>query len=224
MNDNKTAHSSSEYDANIEKSIPYYSSIHDEVISFVSIYSLSLSKWLDTGCGTGTFVEKARKIFTQTSFYVCDPSIEMLTMAKNKFKGEVVSLGAIDTPSLDHSWDGQFDIITAIQCFHYLDKQGRADSIGRCFELLKKNGLFFTFENTRPLTAEGEEVFKAYWKEFQIRAGKSPDQAEAHIRRYDVEYFPITTLEHINLLKSTGFSIVELFWYSYMQSGYLCIK
>ena len=84
--------------------------------------------------------------------------------------------------------------------------------------------MFITFENTSPFTKKGENLYKEYWKEFQIMAGKESEKAESHIQRYNVEYFPINVLEHVELLRETGFSMVEIFWYSYMQSGYVCIK
>ena len=224
MSDNKTAHSANEYDLGIQKTIPFYNVIHSEIINIINVYNKKPDKWLDTGCGTGTFIENAQKTFSDTKFFLCDPSIEMLNIALTKCKHNVESIGSIDTISIDKRWNNQFDIVTAIQCLHYLDKKGRVDSLTRCFDILKNNGMFITFENTRPLTKDGESLYKDYWKKFQIKAGKDEEKAELHIQRYDVEYFPISIIDHIDLLKKTGFRVVELFWYSYMQSGYVCIK
>jgi tRNA (cmo5U34)-methyltransferase len=47
---------------------------------------------------------------------------------------------------------------------------------------------------------------------------------EMHLNRFDVEYFPIKIDEHISLLNSSGFRVVEIFWRSYMQAGFYCIK
>ena len=94
----------------------------------------------------------------------------------------------------------------------------------KCYELLKPGGLYITFENIRPLTAAGTEIGKTNWKNFQIAAGKTADEAENHIQRFGVEYFPITVEEHLALLRGCGFKVVELLWYSYMQAGFYCIK
>jgi len=224
MSDNTTAHSSNEYDLGILKTIPFYNVIHSEIINLVKVYNGKPDKWLDTGCGTGTFIVNAQKTFMDTKFFLCDPSIEMLNIALNKCINNTKSIGFLDTISIDKKWNNQFDIVTAIQCLHYLDKKGRADSLARCFDILKNDGMFVTFENTRPLTQKGERLYKDYWKQFQIQAGKEEKKAESHIQRFDVEYFPISVIDHIELLKKTGFRTVELFWYSYMQSGYVCIK
>lgn len=222
--DNRSAHSSSEYDSSIEKTIPYYSSIHEETLNIVRSINPSPGSWLDIGCGTGTLVKKARARFPAASLYICDPSPEMLALAVAKLGAAAYSLGAVDTLAIERRWDGSFDIVTAIQCLHYLDRQGRSDAVRRCFDLLKAGGIFISFENTRPLTKEGSAIFLDYWKRFQIEAGKTSDQAESHIKRFDQEYFPITVADHLALLKSTGFKVVELLWYSCMQSGYVCLK
>jgi tRNA (cmo5U34)-methyltransferase len=222
--DNRSAHASSEYDSSIEKTIPYYSYIHEETLNVVRSINPSPGSWLDTGCGTGTLVMKAKERFAATAFYVCDPSPGMLGIAVNKLGGAASSLGAVDTLAIDGRWDNSFDVVTAIQCLHYLDLQGRSDAIRRCFDLLRAGGIFISFENTRPLTKEGTAIFLDYWKRFQIEAGKTSGQAESHIKRFGLEYFPITVAEHLALLRSTGFKVVELLWYSYMQSGYLCLK
>jgi tRNA (cmo5U34)-methyltransferase len=46
----------------------------------------------------------------------------------------------------------------------------------------------------------------------------------SHSARYNTEYFPITIKEHLELLDKTGFAACELFWHSYMQSGFYAIK
>ena len=167
----------------------------------------------------------AAQRFPATSFSLCDPSREMLEIAAAKTAGlDARILGAYATADIPQAYDGSFDVVTAIQAHHYLDRRGRNSSSKRCFELLRSGGLYIVFENTAPLTDEGARILKDYWKAFQVESGKSEEEARAHLRRYGVEYFPITVPEQLAGLRSAGFSVVELFWYSYMQSGYFCVK
>jgi tRNA (cmo5U34)-methyltransferase len=225
MNDNKTAHKASEYDANIEKSIPFYRTFHSEVLRMVAVCKPSPRSWLDTGCGTGGLVLQAAARFPAAAFRLCDPSKEMLEIAAAKNSDDrVQAIGCFESSRIPAEYDGAFDVVTAIQAHHYQDRMGREASTRRCFELLEDGGLFFTFENTSPLTREGEGLFKEYWKRYQVEAGKDEETARKHVDRYGVEFFPISVPEHIESLQAAGFSTVELFWYSYMQSGYLCVK
>jgi len=57
---------------------------------------------------------------------------------------------------------------------------------------------------------------------FQMERGKSA--AASHIKRFGVEYFPVSIEEHLSLLRETGFKSVELLWFSYLQAGFYAIK
>ena len=39
-----------------------------------------------------------------------------------------------------------------------------------------------------------------------------------------MEYFPLNIAEHLGLLEKTGFATAEIFWHSYMQSGFYAVK
>jgi tRNA (cmo5U34)-methyltransferase len=228
MKDNTTAHAASDYDSNITKTIPYYEAFHAEILRFVQAIGMNPRTWLDTGCGTGVFVDKAREVFPDTDFVLVDPSMAMLEEAREKLQSGVGKnirlLEPTGTQDIPATSLGQFDVITAIQAHHYLDARQRKHATKKCFELLRSGGLYFTFENTRPATARGIEFGKEYWKKFQEEKGRNSKTVEEHISRFDVEYFPITLEGHLGLLRETGFQAVEAFWYSYMQSGYYCIK
>ncbi|OHD27366.1 MAG: hypothetical protein A2086_17375 [Spirochaetes bacterium GWD1_27_9] len=221
--DNTTPHKSSKYDVEILKTIPYYNIIHDEIIQFVRAYNPKPITWLDTGCGTGNLAVKINDKFELNELILADPSDEMLKIAQNKFKKTNVKFINSDTYSLNLNKD-YFEVITAIQSHHYLNKTDREKATIKCFELLKKNGLYITFENTRPISNEHIQITKEYWKQFQISQGKTIEQVENHLNRFDNEYFPITIEEHIKMYSNIGFSIVDFFWKSYMQVGFYCIK
>jgi tRNA (cmo5U34)-methyltransferase len=227
MNDNKTAHMAKEYDGKVRITIPNYEFFHSETINLVKTVRPEPEKWLDTGCGTGTFVLFAMKVFNNTSFVLADPSVEMLAIAKEKLsqpgsiRAEVmqpVSSEEIDLP------DKNFDVITAIQAHHYLDVKGRKGATRNCFRMLKSGGIYITFENIRPLSEKGIKIGLERWKQLQISQGKTDAEAENHTRRFGVEYFPITITEHMELLREVGFSTVELLWFSYMQAGFYAVK
>lgn len=222
--DNLSSHLSSEYDSQIANTIPYYNFFHQEILNLVESMNIKPDIWLDTGCGTGNLVEKAMQKFPDTVFILSDPSIEMLDKAKEK----LINCNKIKflepTPSQDIFLLNPADVITAIQSHHYLSEDERYKAVKSCYDNLNENGVYVAFENICPLTEKGTEIGKEYWKKFQILNGKTVKDAENHIKRFGVEYFPITVEEHLSLLRKVGFSVVEIFWYSYMQAGFYCIK
>jgi tRNA (cmo5U34)-methyltransferase len=227
MNDNTTPHLAVQYDAKIGATVPFYDIFHSETIDLVRAINPNPQAWLDTGCGTGTFVLSAMKVFDTTRFTLVDPSQEMLALAKTKLRQidstRITELEAVSSESLNLEAES-FNVITAIQCHHYLDAEGRRVATENCFRMLKPEGLYVTFENIRPCSSLGSKIGLKRWKQYQISQGKSPQEADNHIKRFGHEYFPITIAEHIDLLKAVGFSVVELFWASHMQAGFYAIK
>ena len=81
-----------------------------------------------------------------------------------------------------------------------------------------------TSENIAPETEKGIEIGLKRWRGFQLNQGRSASTVDKHIDRFNNEYFPILVKQHLDLLKTTGFQVVELFWFSYMQAGFYAIK
>ncbi len=226
--DNSTAHVSSEYDEQIRKTIPYYDAIHTETIELVKAYCPSPEIWLDTGCGTGTLIMQAYGQFHSTEFYLSDPSAAMLEKAKEKIDKRrykrIHFLPLSGSESLEWKEKEKPDVITAVQAHHYFDREGRKRAVKNCYSMLKEKGLFITFENIRPSSSPSIDLGMKRWKNFQLEKGRPVSAVEAHMVRFDREYFPITVREHLDLLNDTGFRTVELFWYSVMQAGFYAVK
>jgi tRNA (cmo5U34)-methyltransferase len=152
----------------------------------------------------------------------------MLNQSRKKLsdvsKDRLIFLKPSPTQEFPHKLEEKMDIITAIQCHHYLSSQDRIKATKICYDLLKEDGIYITFENIRPLTQKGVEIGKRYWKDFQLSRGRDPEIVEKHLMRFNMEYFPITIEEHLSLLREIGFEVIELLWFSYMQAGFYCQK
>jgi len=223
--DNKTSQPAAQYDENISKTIPYYQLFNHEIIHLVRCGVADPKSWLDTGCGTGTLILGAMQEFGKLRFVVADPSPGMLQIAKEK----ILASSGVEVASLlagsEHlSCDGTFDVVTAILAHHYLSAPDRIQATENCFRLLNPGGIYITVETIRPNTEQGREVGLKRWRSAQIANGKSAEAVDHHLERYGTELLPITIESHLNLLRTVGFSAVELFWASGMQAGFYGIK
>ena len=115
-------------------------------------------------------------------------------------------------------------VITAILCHHYVNKEQRRTATDVCYRLLDTSGVFISVENIMSNSVKGIQLGIERWKRFQIEHGRESVIAEKHIKRFNSEYFPIKVNEYIELLKQTGFQTAELFWRSHMQAGFYAIK
>ena len=227
--DNLTAHNASDYDARIRKTIPFYDLLQREVLHLIQAIQPHPARWLDTGCGTGYLADLALTAFPHARFMLADPSEAMLARARMRLRQRgaerVEFLSAVGTGGLAGPLArGSFQVVTAIQCHHYLDAEGRRQALRACFELLAPGGLFVTAENIVPRTPEGVRIASERWKAFLRAEGWPAAEAEKHLARTGAQVFPITIERHLEGLTQAGFQVAELFWHSQMQAACYGIK
>lgn len=222
MCDNVSAFHAEEYDENIKKTLPYYELFYQQVIELVKVSFQTPVTWLDVGCGTGKMAEVAFTNMDIQTFEFCDNSDHMIDIVRKRFIGKpaVFTKASI----LDIQPQSQYDVITAIQVFHYLQKEERIQAIRKCFNALTQHGVFITFENFAPYSEMGKHVMLERWKTYQMAQGKDEEASMQHIHRYGTAYFPITISDHLDVLKQCGFQQVEVIWVSNMQVGLMGIK
>lgn len=223
--DNASALAAADYDAQIERTIPYHAAIHAEALRFAATVHPAPARWLDTGGGTGTLVARALARFPATRFSLADPSAAMLEQARARLAGAGAERVAILPPAgsrdLARALDpaARFEVVTAVLCHHYLDREGRRAAVAACRERLAPGGVFIAFEIVRPADEAALPLAKRYWAAYQVEMGKPPADAQAHVDRLGREVFPITLDEHLALLREVGFERCGLLWYSYLQAG-----
>ena len=247
MTDNKSAFAVNRYDENVRKVIPFYDEIYEQIFSVIQAHCGSKPlAVLDTGCGTGTLGQMALERLNLSELVLCDPSEKlerlnlselvlcdpsekMLADAREKLNDQPCEFHCVGSEKLD--FENRFDVVTAIQSHHYFDKATRETAVKNCFKALKSGGIFICFENTAPFTECGVNNMLKRLEDFEIKAGRTPEEVKSHSARYNREFFPITITEHLDLLRQTldllrqtGFSVAELFWHSYMQSGFYAVK
>lgn len=221
--DNKSAFNVNGYDANVRKVIPFYDEIYEQIFSLIKTYcgdkTISV---LDTGCGTGTFAFKVNERLNLGELVLCDPSEKMLAEAKLKLKDYPCKF--VQVGSEDLNFKNRFDVVAAIQSHHYFDKPAREKAVKKCYNALKDGGIFIYFENTAPRSETGKNIMLKRLECYELNEGRAYEEVKAHSLRYNKVFFPITICEHFELLDKTGFKVAELFWHSYMQSGFYAIK
>jgi tRNA (cmo5U34)-methyltransferase len=222
MKDNKSAYNSSIYDEHITNVLPYYKEYHNQALDVVRAMGINSPVWLDTGCGTGTLAMRILESYPATRLTLCDPSEKMLDIAKTKLTGNDIRFLNLSSEQLP--FENEFDVVTAIQCHHYLSLEGRENAVNACYKALKEDGVFITFENIKMETDEADAIALKRWQTFLEEHGNSPEDVMMHIERRGVEVFPITIAQHLELLKKCGFRSVNVLWTSYLQAGFWAIK
>jgi tRNA (cmo5U34)-methyltransferase len=224
MRDNKTSQPAHEYDSSIRQTMPFYDYFHDAAIALLEVLNPRAGSWLDAGSGTGSFVAKAAAAFPGTFFTVADPSAAMLDIAKEKLSGIARCEYLLAGTEMLECAEGSFDVITAFLSHHYFDAETRRKATANCFRMLKRGGVYISFETILPNTEKGKQIGLECWRRAQLRLGKKEAAIDKYIGRYGVEFFPITLDDHFELLRGSGFPMAELLWVSGMQAGFYAMK
>jgi tRNA (cmo5U34)-methyltransferase len=226
--ENATPYKAAEYETNVKQTVPYYERFHEETIDLVKTVKPDAHVWLDTGCGTGHLAKKAIPHFPDTLFVLADPCEAMLTEARNRLRNAPADrLRFVETTASESLCDNlalRPDVITAILCHHYLDRDRRREATAACFRLLASGGIYVTFEHVRPHSQQVLEWSLDRWRRFQQSQGRNACIVNGHLERFDSAYYPIAACEHLKLLAECGFHIVEQFWHSQMQAGFYAVK
>lgn len=222
MKDNASAFLSGEYDQEIKRTLPFYESFYEQVLDVVNAHFETELTWLDIGCGTGKMAEIAFQKADIRKFTFCDNSDQMIEIARRRFNNNCAEF--ITAPIQELNISQKYNVITAIQVFHYLSQRERLSAIKKCHSSLDENGIFISFENFAPYTWTGKDLFMKRWRQYQISRGKSIVDCDKHMSRYGKQYFPISITEHLSLLHQSGFRTAEILWVSNMQVGMLGIK
>ncbi len=220
--DNSSAHNSDMYDGRIRSVLPYYEEYHGQIIDLVMASNPGRIDWLDTGCGTGTLAARVLESRDNVNFTLCDPSEGMLKVAGKKLEGKNVRFEKLSSGELQY--DSEFDVVTAVQCHHYLQPEEREKAVRNCRRALKEGGIFITFENIRMTSGKSEEISLKRWKTYLEEHGNTPDEIDNQIKRRGSEVLPITIKEHMELLEKCDFSSVNILWASYLQAGIWAIR
>ncbi|PKK39343.1 hypothetical protein ABB02_01576 [Clostridiaceae bacterium JG1575] len=100
---------------------------------------LSGGTLLDMGCGTGNASAQLLGVFER--MILCDPSRDMLALARPKFKPPMVPL-FLQVCASEFSMPGQFDsILSVLDVVNYLTLQELKDYFSKSYGNLKKRGL-----------------------------------------------------------------------------------
>jgi tRNA (cmo5U34)-methyltransferase len=222
MSDNATPHKAREYEAEVRRTIPFHAQMIEQAIDAAFGAVPDPARWLDTGCGPGRLVELARACDPDAEYWLADPSAEMIAVARERL-ADLPGERFVLAPSEALPAIGPFDVITAVQCHHYLDAAGRDRALGRCRDLLAPGGALVTFENVRADTDRGHEIQRRRWAAWMRAQGRSEEEVVSHAAREGTKFFPIRTSELAAALERAGFATVEVIWRSYAQAGLLAI-
>lgn len=130
---------------------PYYDSIlnfigfgykqREKIVRLMELKNKE--KLLDVGCGTGSLLIVAKKLYPQITAIGIDIDEKILKIAKNKIRKENLKIEFIKTSSGKLPFkDLEFDVVVSSLVFHHLPLDLKIETIREIKRILKKGGQF----------------------------------------------------------------------------------
>jgi tRNA (cmo5U34)-methyltransferase len=215
------------YDEVIPRIIPGYDILHRVTSNIVEIETGGQGRVLVIGAGTGTDAINLCRSHPGLSATGCDPSADMLAVAKRKIAEE----GLEDRIDLKQGDVGElpdnpvFDAATMILVMHFIaDGGGKKKLLDAVATRLKPGAplvLADMFGNRDSPEYKDQET---NWRNLQITAGIDPQDVDKSIRHAAKDTYPITEYRLSELLDESGFEVITPFFRSLMFGGWLARK
>ena len=156
MKQNSTPFDAAKYDRQIKKTLPFYEEMVLQIVDIVGLLDLQSLLWLDVGCGTGQMARNALDNFDIKNMVCIDVEQEMLEKAGVFCNDGKVEFLQCDVREL--SFQEMFNVVTAIQINNYFKKDERLVAIKNCYNVLKENGIYISFENFCTKQCGGQKI------------------------------------------------------------------
>jgi tRNA (cmo5U34)-methyltransferase len=211
-----------EFDIIIQKLIPGYNEMIDALVSIVPFSQEDAFSVIDLGCGTGTVARSVKDRFPNVSVTCVDIAEKMLRIAEKKIGGDVRCIHA-DLNSFDFA--EKYDLIVSSLALHHLESDDdKLAFYKKVYSALPPNGLFINIDVVLGSSEELQSVYMKKWIEFMSEKVSAEEIAEKWLPNYYAEDRPTGMIRHLEMLKSCGFSCVDVVCKHYNFAVYCAEK
>ncbi|MCL1971968.1 MAG: class I SAM-dependent methyltransferase [Endomicrobia bacterium] len=207
-----------EFDSIIQKLIPHYNDMIEALVSVIPFAKDSSFSIIDLGCGTGTIAKEIKSNFKNADITCVDISPNMLEIAKTK----AGSGKYIQADFNSFAFPEKYDLIVSSLALHHLENDNaKLEFYKKIYEALTPDGVFI---NIDVVLGEDDIIQNAYmekWKSFMRKNVSKQEITDKWLPNYYAEDRPAQLMTHIDMLKKSGFSIVDIIYKYYNFSVYL---
>ena len=205
-----------EYDSKRKNIIPCFDDFYKSSISLLKFYKNNLKNVIDLGAGTGLLTKEIYELFNYANYTLVDVSIDMLDIAKQRFKG-LKNFEFMECNYLEDIPLGNCDLVCSALSIHHLDSTEKAKLYENIYRKLDKNGCFLNLDLFIAESKIVEDLYNKWWYDY---IDKNTNETEERnrmekSRELDKEN---TIKDSLELLKNSGFKEVECI-YSFMKFG-----
>jgi len=210
-----------EFDIIIQKLIPGYNEMIDALVSILPFSKESEFSLMDLGCGTGTISKAVRKSYPKAAVTCVDIAGKMLEIAKDKIGGKVNCIQA-DFNSFD--FKERYELILSSLALHHLENDDdKLEFYKKIYSALTPNGTFVNIDVVLGSSERLQSVYMEKWREFMAKNISEEEIKNKWLPNYYAEDRPAKLTTHLEMLKTCGFSAIDVI-YKYYNFAVYCAE
>lgn len=212
------------YDITIRQLIPKYDQIMKKMVSFLPCDKNQAIDVLDIGCGTGNMSLLIKRKFFYSNITCLDPTDKMIKCAKQKLK-DYPGVKFVKSMVEDFQFNDKYDAVFVSMVFQNLrNKRQKISIYKKIYKSLKRDGIFLMFG---PVLADNhfvEEYYMKHWSKY-IRRSFTREKTEGDwLAAYREKDGPDKFLDEIVMLKTAGFTSVDVIYKDNNLALFVMIK
>lgn len=201
-----------DYDRQRRGLIPCFDDFYGSALKLTQM-AANPANILDLGAGTGLFSEMIANKYPEANIRLMDLSDEMLSMARERFKGNA-KIGYIIGDYLNDPVSGPYDLVVSSLSIHHLNAAEKSLLFAKVYKLLNPGGVFINADQVLGPDVGMDAFYKSNWKEAIENSGLSYEELEQADQRTKLDKMS-TMEEQIQWLKNAGFDPVDVVYKSY---------
>ncbi|TCW60027.1 methyltransferase type 12 [Treponema sp. J25] len=213
-----------QYDGIIKNLIPYYHKMVEALVNTLPFDPSLEIQVIDLGCGTGTISRAVKDAYPNAKLTCVDISEKMLKVAAGKLS-EVSDAIFIKKNFYDFNFDKNYDAVVSSLALHHLEtKEDKLEFYRKIYSCLNDGGIFVNADVVLASTEALQQCYMTQWKNFMLRNVPKDEVDSKWIPAYYEEDRPVSMIEHFEMLKDSGFKIMDVVWKYYNFAVYMAIK
>jgi len=217
------------FDDMLVRSVPFYQEIQRMVVELGKMFIQPSTNMYDLGCSTGTTIISLCREINEPSvrFIGIDNSEPMLKKVEERIQAELENETRCSLINADLNVPFNFDnatFITSLWTLQFLRPLNREILLQRIYDSLNENGVFIACEKIMLDSSDLNRIFIELYYDMKRRQGYSEMEIRSKREALENVLVPYRDSENMELLRRTGFDIIEKFFQWYNFAGYIAVK
>lgn len=202
------------YDAEIERLVPGYAAMLDEVMGALAEHLPATGgRVLDLGAGTGALAAQVAARFPSVQLTLIDADAAMLAQARGRLAADLHRL-ELRHGSFTEPLPTCHAVVASLALHHLHTAESKREVYRSIFGALVPGGVFINADASVPRAGALAEPLRRRWAAHLVAHGDTERQAFARFEQWAIEdrYFGLD--EELDLMRQAGFEQLDLRWRS----------